>query len=143
MLKEGSYLGERINSFCLVTVSCYTSSSSGDTASGDLVTEAEWADIMGQLGGDSVHTAAGLMEVEVEDVGASDSNHPSVEATELTWGATEPWREEWSTPAAAHSVTVDNINSEELMVGEPAQVDSLQIDADVSIFNMLYVYDDT
>ena len=140
MLKEGSYLGERINSFCLVTVSCYSSGSSsgGGTASGDLVTEAEWADIMVQLGGDSVHNAAGVLEVE-----DSDTNHPSVAATELTWGATEPWREEWSTPAAAHSVTVDSINSEELMVGEPAQVDSLQIDADVSIFNMLYVYDDT
>ena len=139
LLKEGSYLGERINSFCLVTVSCYSSgSSSGDTASGDLVTEAEWADIMGQLGGDSVDTAAGLLEVE--DAGTSDSNHPSVAATELTWGATEPWREEWSTPAAAHSVTVDSINSEELMVGEPAQVDSLQIDADVSIFNIVCVW---
>ena len=137
MLKEGSYLGERINSFCLVTVSYYYGSSSGDTASGDLVTEAEWADIMGQLGGDSVHNAAGVLEVE--DAGTSDSNHPSVAATELTWGATEPWREEWSTPAAAHSVTVDNINSEELMVGEPAQVDSLQIDADVSIFNIVCV----
>ena len=146
MLKEGSYLGERINSFCLVTVSYYSgsSSSSSDTASGDLVTEAEWADIIGQLGGDSVHTAAGVLEVEDAETGdSSDTNHPSVAATELTWGATEPWREEWSTPAAAHSVTVDNINSEELMVGEPAQVDSLQIDADVSIFNMLYVYDDT
>ena len=71
LLKEGSYLGERINSFCLVTVSCYSSgsSSSGDTASGDLVTEAEWADIMGQLGGDSVHTAAGVLGVEELMVG--------------------------------------------------------------------------
>ena len=123
MLKEGSYLGERINSFYSVTVSCYSS--------GDLVTAAEWADILGQLGGDSVHTGAGLLEGE----GTSDSNHdnPSVADTELTWGATEPWREEWSTSAASQSLTVDNINSEELMVGEPPQVDSLQIDADVSM----------
>ena len=123
MLKEGSYLGERINSFYSVTVSCYSS--------GDLVTAAEWADILGQLGGDSVHTGAGLLEGEV----TSDSNHdhPSVADTELTWGATEPWREEWSTSAASHGLTVDSINSEELLVGETAQVDSLQIDADVSM----------
>ena len=126
MLKEGSYLGERINSFYSVTISCYSS--------GDLVTAAEWEDILGQLGGDSVHTGAGLLE----DSGTSDSNHdhPSVADTELTWGATEPWREEWSTSAASRGLTVDNINSEELMLGETAQVDSLQIHADVS---MLYV----
>ena len=124
MLKEGSsYLGERINSFYSVTVSCYSS--------GDLVTAAEWADILGQLGGDSVHTGAGLLE----DSETSDSNHdhPSVADTELTWGATEPWREEWSTSAASHGLTVDNINSEELMLGETAPVDSLQIHADVSM----------
>ena len=125
MLKEGSYLGERINSFYSVTISCYSG--------GDLVTAAEWADILGQLGGDSVHTGAGLLELE--DSGTSDSNHdnPSVADTELTWGATEPWREEWSTSAASHGLTVDSINSEELMVGETAPVDSLQIDADVSM----------
>ena len=128
MLKEGSYLGERINSFYSVTISCYSS--------GDLVTAAEWADILGQLGGDSVHTGAGLLEGEEEDSGTSDSNdssHPSVADTELTWGATEPWREEWSTSAASHGLTVDNINNEELMLGETAQVDSLQIDAEVSM----------
>ena len=124
MLKEGSsYLGERINSFYSVTISCYSS--------GDLVTAAEWADILGQLGGDSVHTGAGLLEGTSYSI--SDSSHPSVADTELTWGATEPWREEWSTSAASQSLTVDNINSEELMVGETAQVASLQIDADVSI----------
>ena len=129
MLKEGSYLGERINSFYLVTVSCYSSSGGGGGT--DLVTAAEWADILGQLGGDSVHTGAGLLE----DSETSDSNHdnPTVADTELTWGATEPWREEWSTSAASQSLTVDNINSEELMVWEPPQVASLQIDADVSI----------
>ena len=129
MLKEGSYLGERINSFYSVTVSCYSS--------GDLVTAAEWADILGQLGGDSVHTGAGLLE------GTSDSNHdhPSVADTELTWGATEPWREEWSTSAGSQSLTVDNINTEELMLGETAPVDSLQIHADVSM--LLCMHDDT
>ena len=132
MLKEGSsYLGERINSFYLVTISCYSSSSGDTTAPAALVTAAEWADILGQLGGDSVHTGAGLLE----DSETSDSNHdnPTVADTELTWGATEPWREEWSTSAASQSLTVDNINSEELMVWEPPQVASLQIDADVSI----------
>ena len=133
MLKEGSYLGERINSFYSVTVSCYSSSSGGT----DLVTAAEWADILGQLGGDSVHTGAGLLELEGTSDSISDSSHPTVADTELTWGATEPWREEWSTSAGSQSLTVDNINSEELMVGETAPVDSLQIDADVSM--LLYM----
>ena len=93
------------------------------------MTAAEWEDILGQLGGDSVHTGAGLLE-ETSD---SNHDHPSVADTELTWGATEPWREEWSTSAASRGLTVDSINSEELMVGETAPVDSLQIDADVSM----------
>ena len=139
MLKEGSYLGERINSFYLVTVSCYSSSSGDTTAPADLVTAAEWADILGQLGGDSVHTGAGLLEETSDSI--NDSSHPTVADTELTWGATEPWREEWSTSAASQSLTVDNINSEELMVGETAPVDSLQIDADVSMLCMMTTRD--